>query len=216
MTIQTRRQAKLAAELQAAAQAVVQPAPLASNSLQAASTFGSFSSLSTLTPTSSFVSDAGTVGKNGGNLSTIAETDTEEDDEFSEQDVPDAPPQFGAPQFATRHGPRPMITPAQSQSDRFPAAVFETPKKNTRLPPSEREVRAAQWIRDSELASSKGMAQLTRNGTLLVLQDSSPDYVPRAESGLGSPFTSPASSAAPSLTRSRTRGINPNTGEFLD
>ncbi|KAJ7432886.1 hypothetical protein B0H11DRAFT_2259965 [Mycena galericulata] len=222
MTI-TRRQARLAAELAAAAQAVAvvepaaPPSPSAaaatSNSLHTGSTFGSFSSLSTLTPTSSFVSEAGTVVQNGvvqngGGLASIAETDVE--DEFDDED------------FATRHGDRPLITPAHSQSNRFPAEVFETPKKNLRLPPTRRDLLAARWMRDSELVASKGMAQLTRTGTLLVPQDSSPESIPRAGSDLGSPFTSPSSSvAAPNtrdtrIPREETRVINPDTGEFVE
>jgi hypothetical protein len=235
--MQTRRQAKQAAELAAAAQAVVQssvPPPLPAHNAthEWAPLFAS--SLSELTPTSSFVSDAGTAEPAERNQSTISEAEAEDEFDFEEGQSHAAATAraFGVPQFFPRGG-RSLRTPAQSQSSYYPPEVFETPRKNFRVP-TEQERRAAQWARDSEIVKSGGLAQLTRNGTLLVPPESSlePDHG-RTGSGLGSAFTSPSSSrvwkrttAAPSknLTRqanrelqeAKTEEIDPETGVFLN
>lgn len=214
--MQTRAQAQ-SALLAAAAQAVVQPAappaplPNATNNLQRASSSGTWSSLSTLTPTSSFVSEAGTVvtHRNGSNLPSISETEAE-DDFNNDAATPGANfAAFGVPRFGNPGG-RSLRTPVHSQSDRYPPEVFETPKKNARFPnkPTEYEQRVARWARDSELATRAGMAQLTRNGTLVVVRDDSPESDHRGE-GLASGFTL-------GITPTKTRIIDPDTGEFRD
>ncbi|KAJ6571674.1 hypothetical protein B0H19DRAFT_1255620 [Mycena capillaripes] len=228
--MQTRRQAKQAAELAAAAQAVVQSSapppssPHAHNStLIWAPSFAS--SLSSLTPTSSFVSDAGTAQPNATNLSTI----DEEEGEFQDDSNMDVTTRvtvhtFGVPLFVN-HGDRSLKTPLSSQS-KYPREVFETPRKNFQRP-TDAERRAAEWIRDSEIAKSGGLAQLTRNGTLLVSPEppEEPEHG-RTGYGLGSAFASPSSSrvwkrttASPSrpsntgpLRGAKTVVIDPETG----
>ncbi|KAJ7182599.1 hypothetical protein C8R43DRAFT_1116229 [Mycena crocata] len=219
--MQTRRQAALAA----AAQAVVQPAAIVPPPLNPASNATNIwaplfaCSLSDLTPASSFVSDAGTVPDDAANRpSTEAETEDDLNDEGQSSAVATAARNFGVPQFVVNRG-RSLETPVQSQSDRYPAEVFETPRKNSKLP-TQRERRAAQWVRDSELAT--GLAQLTRNGTLLVPHDPSPEAEHRGI-GLRSAFASP--SASPTQQRStrkaareeKTRVINlPEDKQGLD
>ncbi|KAJ7039731.1 hypothetical protein C8F04DRAFT_1315922 [Mycena alexandri] len=190
--MQTRRQAKQAAELVAAVQAVVQSTPHPPPSIPR-TTSGvwapSFaSSLSDLTPTSSFMSDAGTAEPT--NLHSIGEGDTE-DDEGPSNRVATAARNFGVPQFPPRGG-RSLRTPVHSQSNFYPAEVFETPRKNTRVPLEEQQ-RAARVARDSEIARSGGLAQLTRGGTLLVPPDDSETEQEGTGSGLGSAFASPGS-----------------------
>lgn len=244
MTIQTRRQARLAEELRAAAQAVAVSHPATPPSATDTTngdlqSYGSCSSLSTLTPTSSFSSESSNTEittQDGGHLDAIAETDAErdaEDDNDMDEDednAPSAPETFSAPRFPFRHRRQPLITPEPSLTHRYPSGVLETPRK--RITPSEKERLAAERARDAELVASEGLAKLTQEGTLLVHESSSELDVHRTGRGLGSPFTSPGPSAAglrvahpmePRRTAppSRYRPIesiptlivNPNTGE---
>ncbi|KAJ7695407.1 hypothetical protein B0H17DRAFT_1198644 [Mycena rosella] len=215
--MQTRRQAAQAAALAAAAAqgAVVQPVanvpPPPPAPLQESFSWGSLSSLSTLTPSSSFASDTGTAttGPNGVNLGAISEGDEDEDADVDE--VPNVyGTAFGVPRFV-RLGPRALLTPTHSQSDRYPAEVFETPRKNHR--PTEEEQRAARQVRDSELAKSGGLARLTRHGTLIYPDDSFAGPSDYKGGNLGSAFMSTRSIHR---EQTRTRLIDPSTGRFLD
>ncbi|KAJ7770448.1 hypothetical protein B0H16DRAFT_1515507 [Mycena metata] len=232
--MQTRGQAKQAAELVAAVQAVVQsaqhPPPSIPRTTSGVWAPSFASSLSDLTPTSSFTSDAGTAEPT--NLHSIAEGDTEDEDEGPSNRVATAARNFGVPQFAPRGG-RSLRTPVHSQSNFYPAEVFERPQKNARVPLEEQQ-RAARVARDLEIARSGGLAQLTRGGTLIVPPDDSETEQGGTGSGLGSAFASPgsdrvwkrttatASKASPSrrtsnrLQETKTRVVNPTTGIFED
>ncbi|KAF7350389.1 hypothetical protein MVEN_01343700 [Mycena venus] len=224
--MQTRRQAREAAELAAALQAVVQPPPAPptachNNPPVWAPSFAS--SLSELTPTSSFVSEAGS----NGSLSTIVEAEREDDDHDEGYSVADLARSFGRPKFVNPRAGRSLRTPVQSQSHIPDTDVLRTPRKNYRHVPTEEERRAAQHLRDSEIARSGGLAQLTRNGTLLVSPDPSEEpELERTGSGLGSAFSSPSSrvlkraTAASSRRRgliqgAKTEVIDPDTGIFV-
>ncbi|KAJ7487809.1 hypothetical protein FB451DRAFT_727643 [Mycena latifolia] len=235
--MQTRNQAKAAAAAVVAVTqpvAIVQPAPppatnatnnaTGNSSLRRQDSLGSLSSMSTLTPTSSFVSDTGTdtTQPNGLNLPTISEGD--EDGDTNEDDIQTfLGTGLRLPPHVARGG-RAMLTPIHSQSERYPAEVFETPRKHGgKFPnkPTEQEERAARWVRDSELAASRGMARLTRNGTLLVPQPDDSFPGPSGHRGvgnLGSAFTSPSSSRVwkNGIPPTKTRVVNPETGEFVD
>ncbi|KAF8189819.1 hypothetical protein K438DRAFT_1832146 [Mycena galopus ATCC 62051] len=226
--MQTRQQAKEAAHRGD----IPQPSSTLHNAPIWAPSFAS--SLSELTPTSSFVSDAGTVQSHE-SLSTIAETDPEDESNEEEYSNPIAAVAraFGVP--VVNHRGRSLRTPMQSQSNLYPPEVFETPRKNWKVAPTEADRRMAEILRDSELA--KGLAQLTRDGTLLVLPDSSeePDYDSegRTGSGLGSAFASSSRvwkrTTAPSdraskrpsplkkrlLQGAKTEVIDPDTGTFV-
>ncbi|KAJ7857307.1 hypothetical protein B0H14DRAFT_696663 [Mycena olivaceomarginata] len=209
--MQTRRQAREAAELAAAVQAIVQPvnnvapSPPAHNNSTSLVWAPSFaSSLSDLTPTSSFVSDAGTVRADS--LDTVEETDDESNDGGYASTIAAAAGAFGVPQ--TNTGKRSLRTPMQSQV--YPQEVLETPRKNWRPRPTEEEQRAAQLSRDSEIARSGGRAQLTQTGTLLVFPEPSPDPdQERTGAGLGSAFTSPSSAGVVRRTTAPSSRVAP-------
>ncbi|KAJ6590672.1 hypothetical protein DFH09DRAFT_1307207 [Mycena vulgaris] len=178
--MQTRAQAQAAALAAAAAQAVasvqpvvvnVPPAPPPANNatapLQSADSWGS-----TLTPTSSFASDAGstTSQSNGFNLPSISEGEEVEDDDFGNDEITpnfiSRASRFGVPHFAPAG--RSLQTPVHSQSNHYPPEVLRAPRKSGRFgnQPSEEVQRAAQLLRDSEV--SRGIGRLTRTGTLLL------------------------------------------------
>ncbi|KAJ7096678.1 hypothetical protein B0H15DRAFT_826030 [Mycena belliarum] len=200
--MQTRLQAAKA-KAAAAAPAAVQPAPPAANT------------------TNNTVSDAepATIDANETNLSAIAE---EEDDDEERDPAPMVRiTAFGVPQYTVRPG-RALLTPVHSQSERFPPGVLDTPRKGKgvdrggRYPkPTEEDEARARWVRDSELAAHRGMARLTRTGTLIIEQE---DSFPGAAAdpdghGLGSAFASPSSSQVRGMP---TRVMDPATGTFLD
>src|ERR1700761_9629711 len=125
--MQTRQQARRAAALAASAPAQPQqasgaplpPPPTPATPLDRTLSFGS--SLSSLTSTSSFKSDAPPHG-----LHTI---DEEEDANDAPRPAAVAARAFGEPRFVSRGDWRALQTPVHSQSNVYPPEVFETPRK---------------------------------------------------------------------------------------
>ncbi|KAJ7637182.1 hypothetical protein FB45DRAFT_865071 [Roridomyces roridus] len=239
--MQTRLQTKLAKEAaEAEARANAQAAGLSdtnsSHRLRSFDSMSSLSSVSTLTPTNSFsFSSSATPTPN---LDAIVEAEDEEgeqDAEYHQDDTHVAPPLF-----PWRPTDRPMITPQPSLNPqhRYPAEVFQAPKKH--VSPSERERLAAERARDSLLAGNSGLARLTEQGTLLLVDQ--PDLEERESSlspepssdrgrghGLGSPFVSQHAIPGPLEARATAQAyrrqpaiesiptilVDPNTGKVL-
>ncbi|KAJ7048513.1 hypothetical protein C8F01DRAFT_1094798 [Mycena amicta] len=213
--MQTRRQARQAQlEADQAAATAAQAAtslPPTPPLTRDASPFSS--TLSSLTPSSSFVSDAGPSQPqpNPNHLSTV----NEEPDDVNERPAAIIARAFGVPHFPARGNHRALTTPVHSLY--YPPEVFETPRKHAK--PTDKELRTAEWARDVELAADERM-RLTRTGTLLV---PNPEPLQPGQGlgiGLGSAFVSPGaqnrSTAVPSRALKRvqapkTRMVNPET-----
>ncbi|KAJ6631056.1 hypothetical protein B0H10DRAFT_1980624 [Mycena sp. CBHHK59/15] len=204
-----RAAAEALATAQAAAQAAAPPPPPPINApanppVSAQLSFGS--SLSTLTPTSSF-----------GSFSSDCSIATTKPDDSQYPAVsallPLSPSHFGR-----------MQTPIQSQSRRYPSGVLDTPKKVCTNKPTYAECQAARLARDEELARSGGHAQLTRTGTILVaIDESSPSEFVQGQGlgiGLGSAFSTPSVSQTPQVKKpplevEETWTIDPSTGQWV-
>ncbi|KAJ7152593.1 hypothetical protein C8R43DRAFT_474268 [Mycena crocata] len=223
--MQTRAQkAAAAAAVQQAANASPPPPTNTNDTIQPAFSLGSLSSLSTLTPTSSFVSDAETVQAGGfsfechGAFESTSDGRPTSDDEHTSEDKDIVAPftlHFNVPHRSLR-------TPAHSHTDRYPADVFEAPKKKL---PTHAELRTAQWACSSAIAAGHG--KLTRTGTLVPTDYQ--EYPETSGSGLLSAFGSPSLPHVQPLTneqlereatprqnvRVRTRILNPRTGEYI-
>jgi hypothetical protein len=215
--MQTRlRAAKEAALAQAAAQAAASapPPPTTDDLLR---TWSFQSSLTSLTPTPSFTAevpvDTAPLGHElsfASTLSTLTELGEESDGEFESP----------IPGFGPRR--RGLQTPVHSigNVNSYQAEVQRTPRKTVYRPTNE-HVRAAELVRDQELAASGPLARLTKQGTMLVptpesFSAPSPSSC-QSGHGLGSPFTSPTAPPAQHIdvNPSGTFSVNPNTGKLI-
>ncbi|KAF7323922.1 hypothetical protein MKEN_00613700 [Mycena kentingensis (nom. inval.)] len=205
--MQTRRQARQQAEAEQAAAALLAATTVPASTNANAREPSPFSStLSTLTPSSTFVS--------------VSLADRERDREapplLPEQSqsqsggaaAAERPAALIARAFGVPHLPTPsnaLAWTTPSNTVYYPPEVFETPQKgkaaapaptgHRHTPPTESEIRTAEWARDVELAKD-GRMRLSSTGTLLVPGPDVDDVEPLEPGkglgiGLGSAFTSP-------------------------